>query len=142
MVRWGVWGGAVLGAALLAVHRVLPAAFTTDPDVRSALVAALVVVALGQPLSGYVFVVDGVLIGAGDGRWLAWAMVATLVLYLPLALGVHAAADSLLGTGGPQGQALALSALWVAFTAFMAIRGVLFWWRVRSDRWAVTGASR
>jgi putative MATE family efflux protein len=142
MVRWGVWGGAVLGAALLAVHRVLPAAFTSDEAVRSALAAALVVVALGQPLSGYVFVVDGVLIGAGDGRWLAKAMVATLLLYLPLALGVHAAAGALLGDGGAEGQSLALAALWVAFTAFMAIRGVLFWRRVRTDDWAVTGAAR
>jgi putative MATE family efflux protein len=142
MVRWGVWGGAVLGVLLLAVHRVLPAAFTTDEAVRSALAAALVVVALGQPLSGYVFVVDGVLIGAGDGRWLAKAMVATLVLYLPLALGVHAAAETLLGDGGTDGQVVALAALWVAFTAFMAIRGALFWWRIRSDHWVVTGASR
>lgn len=142
MIRWGVWGGAVLGLSLLAVHTVLPAAFTSDEGVRSALAAALVVVALGQPLSGYVFVVDGVLIGAGDGRWLAKAMVATLVLYLPLALGVHHAADTLLGDSGTAGQALALAALWVAFTGFMAIRGVLFWWRIRSDAWAVTGASR
>ena len=42
----------------------------------------------------------------------------------------------------PTGQALALAALWVAFTAFMAIRGVLLWRRVRTDDWAVTGAAR
>ena len=90
MIRWGVWGGAVLGLLVLAIHSLLPALFTTDPAVRSALSAALVVVALGQPLAGYVFVVDGVLIGAGDGRWLAGAMAATLVLYLPLAIWVHA----------------------------------------------------
>jgi len=142
MVRWGVWGGAVLGALLLAVHTLVPAAFTDDEAVRSALAAALVVVALGQPLSGFVFVVDGVLIGAGDGRWLAKAMVVTLVLYLPIVLAVHASASSLLGDGGAAGQARALSALWVAFTAFMAIRGALFWWRVRGDEWAVTGAAR
>jgi Na+-driven multidrug efflux pump len=142
MVRWGAWGGAVLGVVVLALHQVIPAAFTQDPAVRSALAAALVVVAVGQPLSGYVFVVDGVLIGAGDGRWLAKAMVATLLLYLPLALGVHAVAGALLGDGGAEGQALALAALWVAFTAFMAIRGVLLWRRVRTDDWAVTGAAR
>ncbi len=138
MVRWGVWGGVGLGAALLAVHRVVPWVFTTDPAVRSALAAALVVVALGQPLSGYVFVVDGVLIGAGDGRWLAGAMVATLVLYLPLAIAVHLGSDRLLAVGAPR----AVTVLWVAFTAFMAIRAVFFWWRVRGDRWAVTGAAR
>ena len=105
---------------------------------RSALAAALVVVAIGQPLAGYVFVVDGVLIGAGDGRWLAGAMAATLALYLPLALWVHSAGDDLLRRGAPW----AVSVLWVVFTAFMAIRACFFWWRIRGDAWAVTGAAR
>ena len=138
MIRWGVWGGAVLGLLVLAVHSVLPALFTTDPAVRSALSAALVVVALGQPLAGYVFVVDGVLIGSGDGRWLAKAMAATLVLYLPLAWWVHASSDDLLARGAPS----AVAVLWVVFTAFMAIRAGFFWWRIRGDAWAVTGAAR
>ena len=49
-----------------------------------------------QPLSGFVFVIDGVLIGAGDGRWLAGAMLVTLAAYLPLVLGVRAMGDWLL----------------------------------------------
>jgi Na+-driven multidrug efflux pump len=138
MVRWGVWGGAVLGLVVLALHQVIPLGFTTDPAVRSALAAALVVVALGQPLAGYVFVVDGVLIGAGDGRWLAGAMVATLVLYLPLVVAVHLTAARLLDAGAPR----AVGVLWVVFTAFMAIRAVFFRWRVRGDAWLVTGAAR
>jgi Na+-driven multidrug efflux pump len=138
MVRWGVWGGAALGLVVLALHRVLPLVFTSDEAVRSALAAALIVVALGQPLSGYVFVVDGVLIGAGDGRWLAGAMAATLVLYLPIILTVHASGSSLLAGGAP----FAVAVLWGAFTAFMAIRAGFFWRRVRSDAWAVTGAAR
>jgi putative MATE family efflux protein len=138
MVRWGLWGGAALGVLVLAVHRVLPLAFTEDPAVRSALAAALVVVALGQPLSGYVFVVDGVLIGAGDGRWLARAMAATFVLYAPLAIAVHVAGDRLLAHGAPW----AVAVLWCAFTVFMAIRGLFFHRRVRGDAWAVTGAAR
>jgi putative MATE family efflux protein len=138
MIRWGIWGGAVLGLLVLAGHSFLPALFTTDPAVRSALSAALIVVALGQPLAGYVFVVDGVLIGAGDGRWLAKAMAATLVLYLPLALWVHASSEDLLAQGAPR----AVAVLWVVFTAFMAIRACFFWWRIRGDAWAVTGAAR
>ena len=138
MIRWGVWGGAVLGLFVLAIHSLLPALFTTDPAVRSALSAALVVVSLGQPLAGYVFVVDGVLIGAGDGRWLAGAMAATLVLYLPLAMWVHARSDDLLTHGAPS----AVAVLWVVFTAFMVIRACFFWWRIRGDSWAVTGAAR
>jgi putative MATE family efflux protein len=138
MIRWGVWGGGALGLVVLAMHQVIPLVFTSDPDVRAALAAALVVVALGQPLSGYVFVVDGVLIGAGDGRWLAKAMAATLVLYAPLAIGVHLGGDALLAVGA----SWAVTVLWLAFTAFMAIRACFFWWRVRSDAWLVTGAAR
>ena len=36
------------------------------------------VVAVGQVVSGVVFVLDGVLIGAGDGRYLAAGMVVAL----------------------------------------------------------------
>ena len=154
MLRWGVGSGVVLGAALLAVHRALPPLFTPDPAVQSVLAAALVVVAVTQPLSGYVFVIDGVLIGAGDGSWLARAMTLNLVLYLPLVLAVHLAAPVLLGEGAGgggaggagaavlAGQVRAVVWLWVAFSGFMAIRAVLLGARVRTDRWMVTGATR
>ena len=116
MVRWGVWGGLALGLVIAALHSVLPPLFTPDPAVQEALGAALVVVGLGQAVAGYVFVLDGVLIGAGDGRWLAWGMVVTLVAYLPVILAVRSA--------GPSGSATRdVVVLWVAFTAFMAIRG-------------------
>jgi Na+-driven multidrug efflux pump len=80
-----------------------------------------------------------VLIGAGDGPWLAKAMVAMLALYLPFVLLVHLRGDLLLAAGGaPE----AVAGLWVAFTVFMAIRAGFFWRRVRGDAWAVTGAAR
>jgi putative MATE family efflux protein len=138
MVRWGIWGGAVLGAAVLAFHSLLPGAFTGDPQVQRALASALVVVALGQPLAGFVFVADGVLIGAGDSVWLAKAMAGVLLVYLPLILWVHRAGPSLLVHGDPY----AVRRLWVVFTGFMAIRGAFFWWRLRADHWLVTGAFR
>ena len=144
MCWWGVIGGAVLGAVALVVHTVLPALFSTDPDVRSVLTAALVVVAVAQPpVSGLVFVLDGVLIGAGDNRWLAWAQVGLFVVYLPLVLWVHAATPSLLaGADRVAGQAHAVTVLWWAFVVFMVIRGVVLGWRARTDAWLVTGAAR
>ncbi|GAA8843995.1 MATE family efflux transporter [Helicobacter pylori] len=135
MVRWGVWGGVLLGIGLLVLHRVLPALFTDDPAVRSAIAAGLVVIALGQPLAGYVFVVDGVLIGAGDGRWLAMSMTLVLLAYVPIVLVTRT-----LGAG--HGPEAAVVALWLAFTAFMLVRGGFMAWRVRGDAWAVTGATR
>lgn len=133
MIRWGVWGGLALGLVITGLHSVVPPLFTPDPAVQEALGAALVVVGLGQAVAGYVFVLDGVLIGAGDGRWLAWGMVVTFVAYLPLILAVRAA--------GPSSSATRdVVVLWLAFTGFMVIRGVLLGWRARRDDWMVVGA--
>ncbi len=142
VLRWGVVVGIVLGVLVLLLRPVIGPLFTPDPAVQAAIAGGLVVVALGQPLSGFVFVIDGVLIGAGDGRWLAWGMLATLVAYLPVVYAVHAAGDWLLEGGTTEGQVNALTWLWIAFTVFMAVRATLMWARVRTDRWMVTGASR
>jgi putative MATE family efflux protein len=134
MLRWGVGSGAILGAGVAAGAPVLAPLFTTDPAVRSAVVAALVVAALGQPVAGYVFVLDGVLIGAGDGRYLAVAGLATLAAYLPLAWVVLLAAP---------GGAVGLVWLWVAFGGgFMLARAVTLGLRARGTAWLVTGAVR
>ena len=50
------------------------------------LVPVPLLAALCQPLSGVVFVLDGVLIGAGDGRYLAWAGAAVLLVFAPATL--------------------------------------------------------
>lgn len=138
MIRWGAWAGVVLGGLLALGHAWLPSLFTTDPAVQAALAAALVVVGLSGWLSGLVFVVDGVLIGAGDGSWLAGAMAATLLLYLPLALAVHWNGPALIALG----PTAAVIVLWLAFAAFMLIRWGFLWFRVRGDAWLVTGATR
>ena len=110
MVQWGVVGGVVCGALLAAASPFLGPLFSSDPEVHDLLVPVLLVAALGQPIAGVVFVLDGVLIGAGDGRYLAWAGLAVLVVYTPAAF----AAAYL--TGG-------LVAVWVAFAAvFMGAR--------------------
>lgn len=133
MLRWGVVGGLALGLGLVVLHRVIPPLFTSDAGVQDALAAALVVVGLGQAVAGLVFVLDGVLIGAGDGRWLAWGQVVMFVAYLPLALWVRALGPS----GSPSHD---VTILWSAFTGFMLIRGALLSWRARQDAWMVTGA--
>jgi putative MATE family efflux protein len=133
MVRWGVWFGLLLTLLLVALHRLVPLGFSSDPEVRTALAAALLVVALGQPVAGIAFVLDGVLIGAGDATWLAAAQVVCLVGYLPMLAAVH-----LSGVGGTTG----LVWLWVAFTGFMALRAAGLSWRARGDAWLVTGATR
>ncbi len=134
MVGWGVLGGAVVGVVLLAGRGLVAPLFSSDPDVRHALTAALVVVAVGQPLAGYVFVLDGVLIGAGDGAYLARAGLLTLLAYLPLAGLVLLS---------PVDGAAGLVWLWVAFAGgFMLARAVTLGLRVRRGDWVVLGAAR
>lgn len=132
MVRWSIWFGVVLAALVIVLHQVIPLGFSTDPQVRAALAAALIVVAVVQPVSGVAFILDGVLIGAGDTRWLAVAQTVFLVAYLPMVLAVWAA--DVVGVTG-------LVWLWVAFGGFMTVRAAGLWWRARGDAWMVVGDS-
>ncbi len=134
MLGWGVGAGAVLGVLLLAVRGLLAPLFSPEPAVQSALAAVLVVIALALPLAGWVFVLDGVLIGAGDGRYLAVAGLWTLLAFLPLCGLVLVAPVT--GTPG-------LVWLWVAFAGgFMLARAVPLGLRARGDAWLVLGPRR
>ncbi len=127
MVWWGAVSGVVTGAALAASSPWLGALFTGDGEVRDRLVPVLLIAALGQPIAGVVFVLDGVLIGAGDGRYLAWAGTAVLVAYAPLVLLAAFAGGGLVW-------------VWVLFAGlFIGARFVALVGRARGDRWLVTG---
>ncbi|MET8936579.1 MULTISPECIES: MATE family efflux transporter [Streptomyces] len=129
MVEWGIGCGIVLGVLIVLARPLFIPLFTSDPSVKDALLPALLVVAVSQPIAGVVFVLDGVLMGAGDGRYLAWAMLVTLAVFAPVALLVPS-----LGGG--------LTALWWAMTLMMTVRLITLWLRTRSGRWIVTGATR
>ncbi|MGW1531665.1 MATE family efflux transporter [Streptomyces aureus] len=129
MVQWGIVTGIVLGLLLIAARPLFLPLFSGDPGVRDAALPALVMVALSQPVCGIVFVLDGVLMGAGDGPYLARAMLLTLAVFTPAALLVP-----FLGGG--------LTALWGAMTLMMTVRMLTLWLRSRSGRWIVTGATR
>ncbi len=129
MVEWGIGSGIVLGVLVIVSRPLFIPLFTSDGAVKDAALPALVVVALCQPLSGIVYVLDGVLMGAGDGPYLAWAMLLTLAIFTPFALLIPS-------WGG------GLTAVWGAMTLMMATRAVTLGLRTRSGRWLVTGASR
>ncbi|WKD33740.1 MATE family efflux transporter [Streptomyces xanthophaeus] len=129
MVQWGIASGVVLGLLVVLARPVFIPLFTSDPAVEAALLPALLVVALSQPVSGIVFVLDGVLMGAGDGRYLARAMLLTLAAFAPAALLVP-----ILGGG--------LTALWWAMTLMMVVRMITLQLRAGSGRWLIAGATR
>jgi MATE family, multidrug efflux pump len=138
MARWGIGAGVVTGIVLLPLAPVIGRVFSPDPAVVSAAAWAFVVVALAQWLAGFVFVIDGVLMGAGDTVWLAVAMVLAGVVWVPVTLWASAGGQPL-----PGGFGQPLAGLWVWFGfGFMALRGIGLWWRFRADSWLVTGATR
>jgi putative MATE family efflux protein len=132
MVRWALGFGVLTGILLAASAPWIGWVFTPERGVHEALWPALLVLAASQPVCGYVFVLDGVLIGAGDARYLALAGVLNLVVYAPLVVWV-----GMSGVGGPAG----LMWLWAAFAGgYMLARAVTLGVRARSDAWMVLGA--
>jgi len=133
MVRWGLVSGLVTGLLLAGCSPVVGYLFTGDPQVRGLLTPVLLVAAVFQPVAGVVFVLDGVLIGAGDGRYLAGGGIVVLAVFAPvLWLAVRASS----GTAGEP-----LVWLWVAFgLGFMASRAVVLVHRARGTAWMITGA--
>jgi len=123
LVRWGAGYGVLTGLVLLACATVLADLFTSDPGVLDLMPHALLVAAIAQPLAGIVFVLDGILIGAGDNAFLARAQAIVLAVFAPAALVVLACGGGLVW-------------LWIAFGAgFMGSRAVLLLIRERGDAW-------
>jgi Na+-driven multidrug efflux pump len=128
MMQWGVIVGIVCALLVLVCDPLIAITFTRDPAVQHEVRLVLIAVALMQPLGAMVFVLDGILIGAGDVRYLALAMAAATACYLPFAVLV------LLTDAG-------LLALWGALFVFMFARLYGMGRRFRRDAWLVTGVS-
>ncbi len=126
MILLSVVVGLAFSAVLLAFHDVIPRAFTSDPAVLAQCALLWPIFALMQPLNGVVFALDGILIGASDGRYLAVSMAA--------AFGACAAAMSLSAWAG-----WGVRGIWAALTVLIMTRLVLMGARFLRRRWLVTG---
>jgi Na+-driven multidrug efflux pump len=104
----------------------VPRIFTGDPLVLERAGAIWLLFALMQPLNGAVFALDGILIGAGDGPYLAWSMVAAFAVAAAVALAAAAFDWGIVG-------------VWSALVVLIVVRLALMWRRFASRRWLVTG---
>jgi putative MATE family efflux protein len=129
MIRWGAGSGAAFCVLLLAVIPLLPALFDAAPPVAHLITVVLIVAAVIQPVAGVVFVLDGVLIGAGDQDYLALAGLAAFAVFALAAAIVVVSGAGLIG-------------LWLAIAAWLAARFLTLTWRAHGNRWLVTGAVR
>ncbi|MFC4244086.1 MATE family efflux transporter [Gryllotalpicola reticulitermitis] len=130
-LEWGIGAGIVLGAFVLVLSPWLGHAFTSDPRVLAVLPLAVALIAVAAPLDGYVFVLDGVLIGAGDARYLALTGIVNLACFVPFAVLVaHFDGAAWAGLG------------WLAAAfafVYLGARALTLGLRARTPRWLVTG---
>jgi putative MATE family efflux protein len=127
MIGWSVAAGAAFGALLLASGDLIPGVFTNDPAVVAQASEIWWIFALMMPANGAVFALDGILIGAGDTRFLMWGMLAAAAVYVPVAL---LALDRGWGIRG----------VWLGLAGLIAVRLATCGIRFAGSRWALTGA--
>ena len=126
-IVWSVGVGITLGLALLLARDSVSGLFSNDPAVVGLAGFLLLHVGLMAPLSGVAFALDGILIGAGDQRFMARAMTASALL-----------ATAAMAAG--RLAALGIGWLWGAIWLFVAGRSVILGARFRGNHWVVLGA--
>lgn len=127
VIAWGVGLGVVVGLVIVALRGPIAGAFSPDPAVHAVAAGALLVLAALAPVGAVAFQLDGVLIGAGDARFLALAGLVTTAVYAPFALAVWAT-----GAG--------LAWLWAGYGVWLLARGAVLGLRTRSSAWLRLGA--
>jgi putative MATE family efflux protein len=137
LLFWGLITSVGLGALLAASSPVIGRVFTSDDEagvaIAGAIGAGVLVIAASLPIGAVVFVLDGILIGAGDGRYLAWTGVINLVVYLPLLWVATRLATDVIG---------AVVGIQLAFcVGYLAARAVTLSLRARGTRWMRVGAA-
>jgi putative MATE family efflux protein len=121
--------GLLLAGLVAAGSPVLPTWFSPDPQVHQQAGLAWPWFVGMLPLAGVVFALDGVLIGAGDVRYLRNTTILSAVGgFLP---AIWAAYWWDLGLGG----------IWGGLALFVVLRLVAVGLRLRSGAWAVEGAT-
>lgn len=128
MIAWSLGVGCLFAVLLLAGTSLLPRGFTGDPAVLDQARDLWPLFALTLPSGAVVFALDGILIGAGDTRYIAKAMACALVCFAPVGLAALAFDWGVVG-------------VWCALNVLMLARLATMAARFRGRRWVVTGAT-
>jgi putative MATE family efflux protein len=117
----------VLAAVFAAGASVLPSVFTNDREVLDAIRVPWWFLVAQLPVNGIVFALDGVLLGAGDAKFMRNATVmSALVGFLPLIWLSLVFGWGLLG-------------IWSGLSTFLVLRLAFVGWRAFSGHWLVPG---
>ena len=118
---------AVLAGIFAVGASVFPSVFTDDSSVKDAIGVPWWFMVAQLPIAGIVFALDGVLLGAGDAKFMRNAtLISALVGFLPLIWLSLVFGWGLLG-------------IWSGLSTFMVLRLVFVGWRASSGHWLVPG---
>ena len=112
-VRLAVIAGLGLGVLLAATSSLLPRIFSDDPAVVARAGGALLWLAIAIVPGAVAFAHDGILIGAGDYRFLGLAAVGYLVAVSPVAIATVLVPE------------LGIAGIWAGLLAWMILRAVV-----------------
>lgn len=119
VVRLSLVGAGALAVLVAGLAPVLPRVFSNDLAVVSRATAALLLLALLLLPGALAFADDGVLIGAGDYRFLGVAAFGYLLAVVPIGIAVLAT------------PSLGIAGIWIGLTVWMTLRAVVNTLRVR-----------
>ncbi|HSP30080.1 MAG TPA: MATE family efflux transporter, partial [Ilumatobacteraceae bacterium] len=119
VVRLSLVAATAIALLVAATSSLLPQVFTNDPAVASRATSALLLLAVLVLPGAVAFADDGVLIGAGDYRFLGVAAFGYLVAVAPIAVAVLAT------------PSLGIAGIWIGLVVWMVLRAVVNTLRVR-----------
>lgn len=130
-LRTGALVGIAAGVVFAALGLVAPALFSPDMAVQRMATIGMVITGVALPLQSWMWAADGILIGAGDFRYLARTCAAVSAVYLAVLVALVFGAAPLLPDAA---QRCAL--LWLAFDfILMGGRALTNGLRIRTDTW-------
>lgn len=133
-LKWSFWCGCALGVIILMGAPLLPRIFTTQHSVQAAVGDSLVLIAAITPIAAILFVLDGVLMGAGDGVFLAKVQVLLFVLFMIGFALTHVTRSSL----SSHTPAVQLLSCWALYCSILILRTMFLLHRSRQDTWMTT----
>ena len=129
--RAGLCGGTVIGIGLMIAGWCASPLFSQSIEIQHLLTVGMVVVGVTLPLAGWMWAVDGILIGAGDYRYLALTCTATAAIYVPCLAAIGWICDAMQAS-----SALRMALLWLAVNLlFVGLRAIFNGSRIGTSTW-------
>lgn len=129
--RAGAFMGVLVGTAFIVLGFIAAPAFSPNPNIQAVVAGGMLISGITMPMQGWMWALDGILIGAGDFRYLAITLFAAAAVYIGALVLVMTLIIPLIEGGFMQAVAL-----WATFDIIlMGGRALANGLRIRSDVW-------